>query len=91
MHMQQATDPTFVIPEGTPVQADDSGSILNDLTLLGTCTVHQYVAPEPGTDEGYYDENGEWVPNGTDEPEEAEDTPSGQETDFLNWLLSTVA
>lgn len=66
---QQAADPTFVIPAGKPVQANDSGSVFSDLMMLGPCTLHQYVEPEPMPGEGYYDENGNWVPAGRDRPD----------------------
>ena len=94
---QQAADPTFVIPAGKPVQANDSGSVFSDLMMLGPCTLHQYVEPEPMPDEGYYDENGNWVPAGetdpTDptDPEGSEEVSPEQGTDFLNWLLNTAA
>ena len=65
---QQAADPTFVIPAGKPVQANDSGSVFSDLMMLGPCTLHQYVEPEPTPGEGYYDENGNWVPAGETDP-----------------------
>ena len=91
---QQAADPTFVIPAGKPVQANDSGSVFSDLMMLGPCTLHQYVEPEPTPGEGYYDENGNWVPAGeTDptDPEGSEEVSPEQGTDFLNWLLNTAA
>ena len=91
---QQAADPTFVIPAGKPVQANDSGSVFSDLMMLGPCTLHQYVEPEPMPGEGYYDENGNWVPAGeTDptDPEGLEEVSPEQGTDFLNWLLNTAA
>ena len=90
-------DPTFVIPAGKPVQANDSGSVFSDLMMLGPCTLHQYVEPEPMPGEGYYDENGNWVPAGetdpTDptDPEGSEEVSPEQGTDFLNWLLNTAA
>lgn len=37
--------------------------------MLGPCTLHQYVEPEPMPGEGYYDENGNWVPAGRDRPD----------------------
>lgn len=70
---QQAADPSFVIPEGKPVQADDSGRILSDLMMLGTCTVHRYVEPEPIPEGGYYDEYGNWIPDGMGEQGEQVD------------------
>ena len=94
---QQAADPTFVIPAGKPVQANDSGSVFSDLMMLGPCTLHQYVEPEPTPGEGYYDENGNWVPAGETDPTDPTDPEGSEEvspergTDFLNWLLNTAA
>ena len=91
---RQAEDPSFVIPAGTPVAADDSMNVLNDLMMLGTCDVHTYVEPEPEPEPepGYFDENGNWVPRevtGPELPPESED--GGRNRDFLNWLLNAAA
>lgn len=62
--------------------------------MLGPCTLHQYVEPEPMPGEGYYDENGNWVPAGRDRPDRSgglEEVSPEQGTDFLNWLLNTAA
>ena len=94
---QQAADPTFVIPAGKPVQANDSGSVFSDLMMLGPCTLHQYVEPEPTPGEGYYDANGNWVPVSETDPTDPTDPEGSEEvspergTDFLNWLLNTAA
>ena len=93
---QQAADPTFVIPAGKPVQANDSGSVFSDLMMLGPCTLHQYVEPEPTPGEGYYDgtATGFRSARPTDrptDPEGSEEVSPGGGTDFLNWLLNTAA
>ena len=44
--------------------------------MLGPCTLHQYVEPEPTPGEGYYDENGNWVPAGETDPTDPTD-PEG--------------
>ena len=47
--------------------------------------------------EGYYDENGNWVPAGETDPTDPTDPEGSEEvspergTDFLNWLLNTAA
>ena len=86
-----------MIPAGKPVQANDSGSVFSDLMMLGPCTLHQYVEPEPMPGEGYYDENGNWVPAGETDPTDPTDPEGSEEvspergTDFLNCLLNTAA
>lgn len=87
---RQAEDPSFVIPEGTAVAADDSLNVLTDLTMLGTCDVHLRVEPEPEPEQGYYDESGNWIPA---EPTEQEEPTEGDEQnrEFLNWLLNAAA
>ena len=91
---RQAEDPSFVIPTGTPVAADDSMNVLNDLMMLGTCDVHTYVEPEPEPEPepGYFDENGNWVPGEATEPETPQESgDDGRNRDFLNWLLNAAA
>ena len=89
---RQAEDPNFVIPEGTPVTADDSLNVLNDLMMLGTCDIHSYVEPEPEPEQGYYDEFGNWISGETTEPEEPPEDGDGERNrDFLNWLLNAAA
>lgn len=53
------------------------------------------IVVPPG--EGYYDENGNWVPVGETDPTDPTDPEGSEEvspergTDFLNWLLNTAA
>lgn len=82
---KQAGDPTVVIPEGTAVEADDSGKVFTDLTLRGVCDVHEYTAPEFPSIGGYFDENGAWISDGESGEDDGDET--GGTGSFLDWLL----
>ncbi len=93
----QAEDPTVTIPPGNPIAADDSMSVLVDMTMLGVCRLHVYTEPEVPPEEGYYDENGVWVPTGQEGTEAPPGETTGQDGDtaeqdseFLNWLLNAA-
>ena len=100
--VMKAADPGFVIPEGNAITANDSENVLVDLTMRGTCDVHRYTEPEQ-PDNGYFDENGTWVPTDPEQPSDPDapgDAPAAEEkrsggtaenAAFLDWLLSNAA
>ena len=97
---QLELDPTLVIPEGTPILANDSGAVLQDLTLKDVCEVH--TAPS-GFGEGYFNEFGEWVSGyfnelgewvenlpqmgGEELPGTGDENPGEHAGGFLDWLM----
>lgn len=84
---KQAEDPTFVIPQGTPVAADDNKRVLSELTQLGVCDLHAYTAPDL---DGFFDEFGNWIWDVDGEDDDADASESARTTNFLDWLVNAA-
>ena len=88
---RQAADPSFVIPEGNYITANDSETVFQDLTMFGVCDVHHYVEPEVPVDPVDPGETDGSVEGGETEPAAPDGSGTNSDTDFLNWLVTAAA